>query len=63
MNEVKYLGSLLTGYNSILEDIECGLKQEIYYSVLTLLSSQLLSKNLKIKIYKTVILPVVIHDF
>ena len=32
-----------------------------YYSVQTLLSSRLLSKNLKIKIYKTIILPVVIY--
>ena len=32
-----------------------------YYSVQTFLSSRLLSKNLKIKIYKTVILPVVLY--
>ena len=32
----------------------------MYYSVQTLLSSRLLSKNLKIKIYKTIILPVVL---
>ena len=32
-----------------------------YYSVQTLLSSRLLSKNLKIKIYKTIILPVVLY--
>ena len=31
------------------------------YSVQTLLSSRLVSKNLKIKIYKTIILPVVIY--
>jgi hypothetical protein len=31
-----------------------------YYSVQNLLSSRLISKNLKIKIYKTVILPVVL---
>jgi hypothetical protein len=30
-----------------------------YYSVKNILSSRLMSKNLKIKIYKTVILPVV----
>ena len=34
-----------------------------YYSVQTLLNSRLLSKNLKIKIYKTVIFPVMLHDF
>ena len=32
-----------------------------YFSVQTLLSSRLLSKNLKIKIYKTIILPVVLY--
>ena len=32
-----------------------------YYSVQTFLSSRLLSKNLKIKIYKTIILPVVVY--
>ena len=32
-----------------------------YYSVLNLLSSRLLSKNLKIKIYRTIILPVVLY--
>jgi hypothetical protein len=32
-----------------------------YYSVQNLLSSRLISKQLKIKIYKTVILPVVLY--
>ena len=32
-----------------------------YHSVLKLLSSRLLSKNLKIKIYRTIILPVVLY--
>jgi hypothetical protein len=32
-----------------------------YHSVLNLLSSRLLSKNVKIRIYKTVILPVVLY--
>jgi hypothetical protein len=32
-----------------------------YHSVQNLLSSQLLSKNLKIRIYKTIILPVVLY--
>ena len=34
---------------------------ECYYSVQTLLSSRLLSKNLKIKIFKTIVLPVVLY--
>jgi hypothetical protein len=32
-----------------------------YYSVQNLLSSRLLSKNLKLKIYRTIILPVVLY--
>ena len=57
-----YLGSLLTNQTSIQEEIKCRLKAEnsCYYSVQTLFSSKLLSKNLKIKIYKTIILPVVL---
>jgi hypothetical protein len=34
-----------------------------YYSVQNLLSSRLISRNLKIKIYKTVILPVVLYGW
>ena len=40
---------------SVLQGNSC------YYSVQTLLSSRLLFKNLKIKIYKTIILPVVLY--
>ena len=59
----KYLGSLLTNQNDIQEEIKCRLKagNSFYYSVQTLFSSRLLSKNLKIKIYKTIILPVVLY--
>ena len=59
----KYLGSLLTNRNSIQEEIKCRLKagNSCYYSAQTLLSSGLLSKNLKIKIHKSVILPVVLN--
>ena len=59
----KYLGSLLTNQNYIQEEIKCRFKagNSRYYSVQTLLSSGLLSKNLKIEIYKTIILPVVLH--
>ena len=47
----KYAGSLMTNQNSNQEKIKFKLKA---------LSSRLLSKNLKIKIYKTVILPIVL---
>jgi hypothetical protein len=54
----KTLGSLMTNHNSIQEEMKCRLKAgySCYYSVQTLLSSTLLSKNLKIKILKTIIL-------
>ena len=47
----------------IQEEIKRRLKagNSCYYSVRTLLSSRFLSKNLKIKIYKTIVLPVVLY--
>ena len=53
----------LTNQNSIQEEIKSRLKlgNACYYSVQNLLSSRLLSKNLKIKIYRTIILPVVLY--
>ena len=63
MERFKYLGTNLTNQNSIQEEIKTRLKsgQACYYSVQNLLSSSLLSKNLKIKIYRTIILPVVLY--
>ena len=60
VEECKYLGTNLTNQNSIAEEIKSRLKSgnACYNSVQNLLSSRLLSKNLKIKIYRTVILPV-----
>jgi len=53
----------LTDQNSILEEIKSGLNSGIafYHSVQILLCSSLLSKNIKIKIYRTIILPVVLY--
>ena len=61
VEEFKYLGTPLTLQNSILEEIKSRLRfgNVCYHSVQNLLSSRLLCKNLKIKIYRTVILPVV----
>ena len=63
MKTFKYLGSLLTNQNSIQEEIKCRFKagNSCYYSIQTLLSFRLLSKNLKMKIYKTIIWPVVLY--
>ena len=59
---VKYLGANLTDQNSIQEEIKSRLKSRnaCYHSVQNLLSSSLVPKNLKIKIYRTIILPVVL---
>jgi hypothetical protein len=55
----KYLGTTLTNQNDIHDEIKSKLNSgnACYYSVQNLLSSRLLSKKLKIKIYKTVIFP------
>jgi len=57
------MGTTLTNQNSIQEEIKSRLKSgnACYYSVQSILSSSLLSRNLKIKIYRTIILPVVLY--
>jgi hypothetical protein len=57
------LGTKLTYQNSIQEVIKSRLKSgnACYLSVRKILSSSLLSKNVKIKIYRTIILPVVLY--
>jgi hypothetical protein len=59
----KYLGTTLTNQNDIHDELKSRLNSgnACYYSVQSLLSSRLISRNLKIKIYKTVILPVVLY--
>jgi hypothetical protein len=57
-----YLG-ILAFYTSIQEEIKNRLKARnaCYYSVQNLLSSSLLSKNIKIKTYRNIFLPLVLH--
>jgi hypothetical protein len=59
----KYLGMTLTNQNDSHDEIKSRLNSgnDCYYSVQNRLSSHLILKNLKIKIYKTVILPVVLY--
>jgi hypothetical protein len=59
----KYLGTIVTNQNMIQEKIKRRLNSGIacYHSVQTLLPSHLLSKNLKIRIHKTIILAVVLY--
>ena len=63
VEDFKYLGTTLTNQNSIQKEIKNRVKlgNACYYSVQNLLSSRLLSKNLKIKIYRTIILPIVLY--
>ena len=63
VEDFKYLGTRLTNQNSIQEEIKSRLKlgNACYYSVQNLLSSSLLSKKLKSKIYRIIILPVVLY--
>jgi len=63
VEEFKYLGTTLTNQNSVQEEIKSRLKlgNPCYYSVQNLLSSSLLSKNVKIKIHRTLILPVFLY--
>jgi len=61
VEEFKHLGTTLINQNSLQEEIKSSLKSgnACYHSMQSLLSSSLLSNNLKIKIYRTIILPVV----
>jgi len=63
LEEFKYLGTTLTNQNSIQEEIKSRVKSgnACYHLVQNFLSSSLISKNLEIKIYKTIILPVVLY--
>ena len=63
VEEFKYLGTTLANKNSIVEDFKSRLRlgNACYHSVQNLLSSRLLLKNLKTKIYRTIILPVVLY--
>ncbi|KAJ4434421.1 hypothetical protein ANN_22983 [Periplaneta americana] len=64
VEKFKYLGATLTNINDTREEIKhrINMGNACYYSVEKLLSSSLLSKNLKVRIYKTVILPVVLYS-
>jgi sorting nexin-29 len=59
----KYLGTILTNQNDIHDEIKSRLNSgsACYYSVQNLLPSRLIPKNLEIKIYKTVILPILLY--
>jgi hypothetical protein len=63
VSQFKCLGTTVTNQNLIQEEIKRRLNSgnECYHSVQNLLPSRLLSKNVKVRIYKTIILPVILY--
>jgi hypothetical protein len=59
------LGTTVTNQNSIQEEIKMRLNygNACYHSVQNLLLSHLLSNNVNVRIYKTIILPVVLYGW
>jgi hypothetical protein len=63
VSQFKYLGTAVTNQNLIQEEIKrrLGCGNACYDSVQSLLLTRLLSKNKKMRIYKTIILPVILY--
>ena len=63
MEKFRYLRVTVTNTNDIREEIKrrINMGNACYYSLEKILSSSLLSKKLKVKTYKTIILPAVLY--
>jgi hypothetical protein len=59
----RYLETTLTNQSNNRDEIKCRLNSgnACYYSIQNLLSFRLISKKLKLKIYKTVVLPLLLY--
>jgi hypothetical protein len=64
VSQFKYWGTTVTNQNLVQEEIKRRLNSDNawYHSGQDLLSSHLLSRNLKIRLYKPVILPMVLYE-
>jgi hypothetical protein len=62
VEKLRYLGTTLTDQHCMQEEIRGRLNSgnACYHSVQSLLSSRLLSRNVTVKIYKTITFPVVL---
>jgi hypothetical protein len=63
VTKFKYMGTTLTDENCMNEEIKARLNSgnACYHLVQSFLTYHLLSRNVKVKIYKTIILPVVLY--
>jgi hypothetical protein len=63
VSQFEYLGTTVTNQNFIQEEIKRRLNSgnACYHSVQNLRPSHLLSKNVKVRIYKTIIMPAVLY--
>jgi hypothetical protein len=63
--QFRYLKTTVTNQNLIQEEIKRRLNSgnACYHSIKNLLSSRLLSKNMNIRIYKTIILCVALYGY
>jgi hypothetical protein len=63
VEKFKYLGTTLTDQKCMNEEIKIRINSgnACYHSIQSLLSSRLLSRNVKVIMYKTIILPVVLY--
>jgi hypothetical protein len=63
--QLRYLGTTVTNQNLIQEEIKKRINsgKACYHSVQNILSSRLLSKNINIRIYKTIISPKILYVY